>query len=260
MKTRRSFRSAAPLALPLVFLGACHIHLGEGSFVVDGRHLAEEHEETLELDAWPATGIVIEVPVGDVHVEAAEGPIRVRADVHETVPADGRMEVRDGKLVAVSQSGEPVALSDVRVWTPVPLARLRVATGTGDVHVTGVDLGAVELSTGAGDLVLRSAGSPESVHVSTGIGDVRLGSFTTGRLEASTGLGDVSLKGVHGESGDVSTGLGDVSVEDSRFPGGLDADTGMGDVDVSQSQLGGGRSQSGLGRVRVVTETSGEVE
>jgi hypothetical protein len=107
-------------------------------------------------------------------------------------------------------------------------ARLDLATGSGDIHVSGMEapiaadtgsgdvdvqtLGTVDLSTGSGDVV--ASGGAGSVF--TGSGDVRYAVDTdaSGTLRIRTGSGDVHLvlpRGL-GVDIDAQTGSGDVSV------------------------------------------------
>ncbi len=238
------------LASTLFLLGACHIDLDGGTFSVNGRHLDERHEETLEILDWDPDGLVMELSAGDAVVKVTtDGSSRIVATIHEVRLHDGRLEYRDGKLLVETESGEPAVLGDVTVWVDGSLAHLSVVTGAGDVSIRGVPIeGKLLVSTGTGDVSVTGAGRSAVAKISTGLGDIELDAFGCRELTVSTGMGDISLRSVSGDEVEISTGMGDVNLASSSFDR-LDASTGMGDIDARGTSYRAGGFDTGMGSV-----------
>jgi DUF4097 and DUF4098 domain-containing protein YvlB len=116
--------------------------------------------------------------------------------------------------------------------------KVRVATGNGDVSVTG-------------------AGS--DVNASTGNGAVMV-SNTVGTVHASSGNGKVTIEGAEGPV-EVSTGNGEVYVMTSTGP--VNATSGNGDIEVSMDRLPSSSDMSfstGNGRITVTVPEGFDAE
>jgi DUF4097 and DUF4098 domain-containing protein YvlB len=239
-----------PLALvPAILLSACHISLRD-QVTVDGVRLPAHHEETLTLEAWPATGFVIRAHQGDVRVEQAEGPTTFSVLVHEREPGEAHAYIEDGKLVARAENGAKCAIGRVLVRTSGPVTGLEVSTGLGDVELRDVRVeGKLKLATGMGDVDVAGAGEPKSVELSSGMGDVGAARLRSPRLEAKTGMGDVRIESLESEDVELSSGMGDVGVSSSKG-GHIEASSGMGDVELVESSFATRDLDTGLGRVR----------
>lgn len=230
-------------------LSACHIRLHD-DLTVDGVRLPFHHEEVLTLEAWPATGLVVEAHQGDVTVESSPGPITISVTVHEREAGMAHAHVEGGALVARASDGGTCAIGRVTVRGAGPVHGLKLSTGMGDVRLDGVEI--VEhlaLSTGMGDVDVTHAGKPRTIELSTGMGDVAVTHVHCVRLTAETGMGDVSIDGVETEEAELSSGMGDVDIERSKG-GRVKAGTGLGDVELSESSFTSRDLDTGLGRVR----------
>jgi hypothetical protein len=247
LETETMFR---PLALlPAALLPACHINLHD-DVTVDGVRLPVHHEEVLTLEAWPASGFVIQAHRGDVRVGQAEGPTTLTVLVHEREPGEAHAYVEDGRLIARAENGAKCAIGRVLVRTSGPVTGLEASTGMGDVELRDVRIeGTLKLDSGMGDVNVTGAGEPQSVELSSGMGDVGVARVRCARLEAKTGMGDVRVDGLEGDSVELSSGMGDVDVERSRG-GRIEASSGMGDVVLVESSFSTRDLDTGLGRVR----------
>jgi DUF4097 and DUF4098 domain-containing protein YvlB len=234
----------------LVLAPACHIDFDDGTFLVDGVRLTEQHEENLEIPGWHSQGLKVELAAGDARVRPTDGPTRIVATVHEKYLHDARIEYVGGRLVVETDSGEPAAIGDLTVWTGERIPELSISTGAGDIDVEHVEiLGSLTLSSGFGDISVEEGGRLARCDFSTGMGDIALASFVCDDLEATSGMGDVELRSIECAVAELSTGMGDVDVLGSRFDR-LEASTGMGDVDASRTEYGSASLDSGMGSVR----------
>jgi len=215
--------------LPLL-TSACIIRLNSRDYMVDGVELEQQHTETIEVQAWEASGLTLRSAAGDIHVEPTSGTNRIEVTLHEKTLGDAYAVFAGGRLEARTHSGEPHAIGDVRVYSNDLLPVLDVETGMGDIVIHGaVQQGEARLDTGMGSIGIRGA------------------SFT--KLTAETGMGDIDLADVTAAEARLESGLGDVSVTGSRLQS-VRADTGMGDIDCRDSELGHHEFDAGLGSVR----------
>jgi len=216
---------------------------------VDGVTLEEQHQESLDVDAWGPNGLRVDAAMGDLSFEPTDGPSRVVATLHERELGDASLAYRDGALLAETTSGDPAALGQVTVFVNGELPSLHAWTGSGDVTVTGLHVaGAVSLSTGMGDLDLIESSAGGKVSMSSGMGDVTLRRVEGGVFEAESGMGDVTFREVDGTDAALGSGMGDVTLKGCAIDR-IDAGTGMGDVTCRDSQYVTANLDSGLGSV-----------
>ena len=146
----------------------------------------------------------------------------------------------------------------------VPAATtLNARTGSGDIHVEGVD-GRVEASAGSGSLSLRKIGG--GARAATGSGDVTAeavrgafhatsgsgriqGSGVTGAITATTGSGGIDIAQTGSGDVEISTGSGSVRARGVR--GMLQATSSSGDVDVQGELSGDWRLSSSSGSITI---------
>lgn len=240
-------RSLAPLSV--LVLSACHLSLRD-QVTVDGVRLPVHHEEVLTLEAWPASGFVIQAHQGDVRIEQAAGPTTIRVLVHEREPGEAHAHIQDGRLVARATNGAKCAIGRVHVRTSGPVTGLEISTGLGDVELRDVHVeGRLVIATGMGNVDVSGAGEPQSVELSSGMGDVGAARLRCARFAAETGMGDVRIDGLEAEQAELSSGMGDVDVARSKG-GHIEASSGMGDVELVESSFTTRALDTGLGRVR----------
>ena len=146
--------------------------------------------------------------------------------------------------------GVNASAMDVIITVPegVPLEKLKVKTGLGDVFFSGLDVEKkLEAKTGMGDIECYEVKAWDEVDLETGMGDVTLGveePFSGAEYDLKTGMGTIEaqLNAVEADwDYEAKAGMGTVSVNgDSRGTkaqrkGGsyeLEAETGMGDVNI----------------------------
>jgi DUF4097 and DUF4098 domain-containing protein YvlB len=242
-------RPLPPLALGSLVLAGCHVSIGGHALRVDGVELPAKHTETLEVGAWPASGLTVDAVQGGVRLEPTAGANTITVELHEVTHGDATAFFEDGRLVAHTSSGEPAAIGRVVVRSSGPIPSLDLSTGMGDVEVDAVRVErTAEVSTGVGDVTVRGIGRLERIAASTGMGDVRIDGAECRVLAASSGMGDVEVRGVSADEADVSSGMGDVDVRDSTFDR-LDADAGLGDVTCRGTTYRTGELDTGFGDV-----------
>lgn len=115
-----------------------------------------------------------------------------------------------GDIEAETGSGD-ISMSDVAGVAVV-------GTGSGQVYGRQLDVAALDISTGSGDIDVEIEQAPGAVDISTGSGDVELvvpsGAYA---VDISTGAGDVDVSGVTQQASadqriEIDTGSGDVWV------------------------------------------------
>jgi len=236
--------------LPAALTTACIIPLGSSDIVVDGVKLEEKHTETIEIDAWDASGLTIRSWGGDIHIQSTSGPNRITVTLHELTLDDAAASHEDGRLVAHTTSGEPLAIGDVTVFSNGPLPALDITTGMGDVLVHGVAIpGAARIETGMGDVEVLDTGSPERIQANSGMGSIEVRGTSCGTLEAASGMGDIHVSNVSATEARLEAGLGDVTIIGSHLES-VRAETGLGDIDCRDSEIGHHEFDTGLGKVR----------
>ncbi|MEW6073664.1 MAG: DUF4097 family beta strand repeat-containing protein [Planctomycetota bacterium] len=249
----RALLPLAVLLLPLLPSAGCVVVIGGDSRSgpwVDGRRLAERHEEVLLAGAWDPAGLAVESAFGDLRVEPTAGENRIRVVLWEEVPGDATAVYENGRLSSRSRGGLRTALGEVTVFARDPLPSLALATGQGDLALGGVAVaGNVCLRTGQGDIDLAELGETGEVAISTGQGDAAVAGATCARVEVRTGQGDLALARVQAGEVELTTGAGDVEVDSCQLER-LAVRTGLGDIDVRNTHYGTGELTTGLGRVR----------
>lgn len=219
--------------------------------------------------------VEVELLVGDVQIDASD-----RADTTvEVLPSDprkrgdvaaaeqtkvefggGRLSIRtpkSGWKQWVSRGGDSV---DVRVGLPSGsrvrvdagvaalrstgrLEECRLKTGLGNVHLD--EVGALDLKTGAGDIVVeRAAGKAELV---TGSGNMRIASID-GPAALKNSNGDTWIGEVTGEAR-VNAANGTITID--RAGAGVVAKTARGDVRLGDVVHGAVVAQSAFGRLEI---------
>lgn len=238
--------TAGSLTLALVS-SSCSVHFDNTGLTVNGTRLEEQHEETLTLDAWHESGLIVETGMGDVTIESTDGPNRIVATLHEVEPGDARLLYEDGRLGFVTRSGEAAAIGDVRILVADELPALRISSGQGDVDCDRIVVTSdLVLDAGMGDLSLGDSTIGGRASLDTGMGDLCLERVECETLHGNTGLGDAVLEHVSALTARVSSGMGDIRVENGAFST-LDATTGLGDLTCRDTRYEVGHLDTGLG-------------
>ena len=219
--------------------------------------------------------VVVDVSVGDIEVRASERVDTV-VDVRPSDPnkkgdvaaaAETRVEYAGGVLHITAPKGRHRYLPwrggdsiDVRIDLPAAsevrghggVASLRCTgsvaactfrIGVGAVHLD--DAGAVQLRTGAGDVVVRRASG--GAHVRTGSGTVEVGSVA-GPASIVNANGDIRIGDAHGELQLVAAN-GTIRVAASD--GAVSAKTANGDVRLGDVSRGAVVAETACGRIDV---------
>lgn len=123
------------------------------------------------------------------------------------------------------------------------LGDVRVASGSGDVHLEHTD--DVEVRTGSGDLTIDTVSG--SCATKSGSADVVIGSVA-GDANVVTGSGDVMINSVSGTL-NVKSGSGDVMVKSGGD--GVDALAGSGDLVLGRVDHGRVKAKTGSGDIEI---------
>ncbi|MBM3977904.1 MAG: DUF4097 domain-containing protein [Planctomycetes bacterium] len=244
------------LCLPLVlsFLAACSIHVGcsGGSrWCMNGVHLDESHTEVLNTPSLGADGIALDISAGQVRFEPANGAASIEVVVHEKTKGDASVRFEGGKLVVSTKSGEPAAIGDVIVRTDGPLAKVSIATGAGDISLSGLQVRSeLRIDSGAGDVSYLDGSVEGNLSIDSGAGDLALERVKCADLELSSGAGDIRVARVEAKRAEFDSGAGDIDVSNCALVE-IDADTGVGDVEVVNCSYQKSRFDTGIGDVDV---------
>lgn len=144
-----------------------------------GSHLSVRAATADVLSTGRAGRVWVHSGTGDVAVEQADGPVRVRAGAGalRLGRTSGGLTARSGSGdIELDSIGEPstVAASSGSVRIGVVTADLTVRTGSGDVSVSEAVRGRLELVTGSGDVrVGVRTGVGAAIDLSSRTGDVR---------------------------------------------------------------------------------------
>ncbi|GAA2101429.1 hypothetical protein GCM10009801_74720 [Streptomyces albiaxialis] len=212
--------------------------------------------ETFEDDASVSkkiSSVRVESDKGDVTLRGRKGgKVAVHREVvyHDDKPEDETHRVEDGQLV-LGGCGDDCKVHytvDVPVGLPVT-----GETSTGSVDLSRV--GAVDLSTGSGDIELDAVSGKVKAHTSNGgvsgsglrgdgievetsNGEVDLTPAEPQNIRAKTSNGEVSVKAPESSYRiSVKTGKGDKDIQLRNDPSGryrLDLTTGNGDVSLKR--------------------------
>lgn len=173
---------------------------------------------------------------------------------------DGTLKLRDGGGAGHVEIGSWDDLKslfgvdldgvDVFITVPdgVPLDRISVKTGLGNVELHGVFAGKVSAETGMGNVECEELRYAQKVELESGMGDVTLyleEPWSGVELELETGMGSVEVQMGCAEwdcAYKLETGMGNVTVDGEGrgnrterrgdAPYQLDAESGMGDIHV----------------------------
>lgn len=162
-----------------------------------------------------AAGTLVEL-TGDVLLIETRLPrffSRRRSQIRVAVPAGSSLQVETG-------SGN--------LTCTVPVARVAIRTGSGDVHLTDAD--DVEVTAGSADIRVSTL---RTGRVTTGSGDVTVGTATES-LTTRTGSGDVEV----GYAARLESVSGSGSVAIDRVDGEALARSASGDVEVWRAEAG----------------------
>ena len=238
--------AAGSATLALVTSG-CSINIDTHGLTVNGTRLDEEHEESLTIDTWHASGLIVDTGMGDVTIEPTSGPNRITATLHEVEEGDARLTYEDGHLGWVTKSGEPAAIGDVEILVADELPALRISSGQGDVDCDRIIVTQdLVLDLGMGDLSLEDTTVGGLASLDTGMGDLSLERVEADTLRGTTGLGDADLEHVTALTAQLSSGMGDICVEHGAFST-LNATTGLGDLVCRDTRYEVGNLDTGLG-------------
>lgn len=166
------------------------------SAVVDGVPLNHKAETTLQEKYSYGS---LELEEGSLFAELSGMPeqkVDLKVSYLEFQPGDATLSLSDGKIMAESKSGNPVAITRVSGSIPENLS-LDMELGTGSVKLS------------------KLKGSP-AVEVDTGTGSVILTDCSLDKLEAQTGTGSVSLTRCQINSAEIESGTGDIILEKSQ--------------------------------------------
>jgi len=239
--------------LSLLSSGCHHFsHFSHDSrLVVDGVELESEHEETLDVGSWDASGLTVESGLGDVRVETADGGNTITVTLHEVTEGDASAAYEGGRLVVRTTSGKPAMIGDVVVRTAAALPSLSLHSDMGDLSWADASVeGPAEMSTGMGDVRLERVRSSGTIQASTGMGDVEVRGGDAGELSVKSGMGDLDVRDFRATTAHVTSGMGSLDFRGCVFAT-LNASTGQGSVDCRDTEYGDGDLSTGLGPVRI---------
>lgn len=126
----------------------------------------------------------------------------------------------------VSQSSAPIELN---VKIPAGMPEIKVKAVSGDVEVSGVCAGQLEMKTNSGDITLANM-EGERLKVQVTSGDIQFSNLNMQKVQLQSASGDIDGNGVSGRELAAETGSGDVSLT-----GEMDeyaVKSGSGDVDL----------------------------
>jgi len=134
------------------------------------------------------------------------------------------MEQTSGK-VKIKFKGEDSDNFEIDLTIPEAM-KLDIATGGGNISVSGNLKGEVEASTGGGNITLATVAG--KADISTGGGNINTGDIN-GDADISTGGGEIKVDIINGTA-DLSTGGGNISI--TKINNSADILTGGGNIDV----------------------------
>lgn len=180
----------------------------------------------------------------------------------------GRTIISYGTLSGFDCSGQYRITLNVKVPRGVP--KLTTKVSSGNIHVTGLELEALETSGGSGNIALESTVA-DRMKAFTGSGNIAaqgaefiIGSFETGsgnvraesvkgkELRCGTGSGNIKVDSSAAEYR-LSTGSGNIKVRSVGATGRISASTGSGSVKVELEEVAGmeAKVKSGSGSIRI---------
>ena len=228
---RRRGRGWAIAGLAVILIAAL-----QGGYTLYAFAMTSTRTEEAVVDS-PVTSLHVDGDTTDVDVvPAAPGaPVTVRAELTDR-DGEARWSHRvQGERLDVTSACKFRLFANfcsVRLQVAVPQgSAVRMRTGTGDLVVE--QMGDVDLSTGTGEITMRSVTGP--VRATTSTGDVTAQGLTAGEVTARAATGDVTLDFAQPPSrvrantstGDVIVGLPD---DDTAYR--VDTSTSTGDTDT----------------------------
>jgi DUF4097 and DUF4098 domain-containing protein YvlB len=207
------------------------------AYVPAGTSIRMRNIEGIHEVRGPFRGIYLSSRHGDIHLQDAEGPMR--------------LTTRHGKITMRNIVGEEI---EADTWsgkvdlTMIEARNLTVRTRDGDIRMEGVQAqkiltrssyGEMELSGIKGDLVAQNKN-----------GKMEIIGLTAGRHELSTTNGDVQIQGATGEL-EIRTTTAMIRIDD--FRGEADLESRSGDI-LASGRFGQLRCSTKSGKIRARTE------
>lgn len=189
--------------------------------------LAAQSDNTRVLEVGPGGELRVSLDQGDIQIHTWDrSQVSVQA---RGVEQGGLLTQQSGNLIELSLDRRRSRWGDVRVEVSVPQRfDLDIRTGGGDVTVSGLLQGLMQITTAGGDIEFDDVQG--EVRVNTHGGDIDGGEIA-GNTEVRTHGGDISLGNVGGTL-DVTTHGGDIELREVRSQ--LVAKTFGGDVEVTR--------------------------
>ena len=206
----------------------------------------------------PVTALEIDALGTDIRVlPAKDGACRVVSRLNEKIGYS--LSVTDGKLCIECEDdrswyekiGFGLGKEHITVYLPTAsLQELTVKVKSGDVAVSDLQSGALEIKSSSGDIKLTDMKVETKANVSLSSGDITLRGVEAGSLSVKTTSGDITLKDTEAKGQiNLTVTSGDIDMEDVLTDT-LCAETTSGDIEFERID----------GRTLTLETTSGDVE
>lgn len=243
--------TAATLLLPgcaLRLSGHGDVSERGGVLFVDDVALSHRRDVTLNGTA-EFQELRLSTYTGNIDVRGVEGSdYALVLELCSESADDGRVEVRDGSIVARSESGGRLVVAAIRGTVPAGLD-LYAHSGTGRIILRGFNGSDSQLDvrSGTGPIMLEQC-KPRAIDVSSGTGALRLESCTSETIAIHSGTGSVVASGCRFGQVFGDSGTGNFSFRDSQVDT-LSVRSGTGNLLLSNSVAGKLLSSLGTGDV-----------
>ena len=232
--------------LALCGLCACSIEssiniYGDGAWTIKGVKLEHRRAVVVPIAEWHAQGLSADLRAGALVVQGGavelEGGVRsdrVELELLEVSPNDASVYYEGGRLDVRSASGQPCAMTNVRIYCSDPLAQLNLANDMGPLTLRELVVeGDCRIEADMDDVVLSQVEVAGSTVLDLDMGSLTARDCTLQVTSIEADMDDVTLERVTADQATLDLDMGEVRLIDCVMDE-LEVSADMGDIHATR--------------------------